>query len=766
MFRINGAFEIRTDLGILCRVGGEEIDLRPKTFQTLLFLVRNRSRLITKDELTAHLWSDTAVTDDALVQCIVELRKALGDAAREPRFIKTVPKLGYRFVGDVEELPSQPPAREEAAPPVVADAAVADQPRVGRWSPWPVSIAVSLVLVTVATAVLMNSGTSTETAGLDPTPGRPGIAVMFLDNQSHTEDIDWMRQGLAEMLITGLSRSDQVSVLGRKHLLTLLGRVNHPVDQEIPLDVAREVARRSRASYLLMGSFARLGEKTRIDVRIETLDDKEVASETLTVDRPEDVLTQVDLLAWKLARYFDDGVEKPAAMAASGLTTNLEAYRAYSLGLSKAIAYHSEEAVTLFERALELDPNFVMAQARLGYVYGVTWPHPDKAKPYLEAAFKQSDRLRESDRLYIQSWHAMAIGDFVAAIEPLQRLIRLYPYELEAYNRLARLLNGERRPEDAVDVARRGLLIDPESTELNNTLGGSYGLLGRHADAIAAHRRYVALAPHEPNSHDSLGLSLQIAGRYAESEPEFVRALEVKPDFELAVAHLANVHFQTGRYRSAEKLYERYLGLVTGAGERARAYQAIAIIRARHGRHAEALAAAKASDVERVTFFGGPPWGVLTVAAMLRQPMIGMPPPERFEWYSDRGSRASLRAFLWLSGQDALIRHDPARGLEMLRRSLLENSIYWSVDPFEDGLALAYLELERWDDAIAEFGRVLRANPQYPRAHYFLARAYQAKGDTGAARAALQQFLSLWSRAEEDVPEVIDAKARLARLQS
>jgi len=116
MFLINGSFEVSTDLGILCRKDGEEIGLRPKTFQTLLFLVRNRHRLVTKDELTAHLWSDTAVTDDALVQCIVELRKALGDAAREPRYIKTVPKLGYRFVGDVTEVKTEPAAVSVPAP--------------------------------------------------------------------------------------------------------------------------------------------------------------------------------------------------------------------------------------------------------------------------------------------------------------------------------------------------------------------------------------------------------------------------------------------------------------------------------------------------------------------------------------------------------------------------------------------------------------------------------------------------------------------------
>jgi tetratricopeptide (TPR) repeat protein/DNA-binding winged helix-turn-helix (wHTH) protein len=762
MFRLNGAFELRTDLGVLRHVEGDEIALRPKTYQTLLYLVRNRHRLVTKEELTSEFWPDTAVTDDALVQCIVELRKALGDAAREPRFIKTVPKLGYRFVGPVEEIQDEPTDAIAQADAVVLPESSAPPRRVAFW---PIPVAVGAAALIAAVVVFTNLGTPTETASLDPTSSKPGIAVMFLDNQSKNEDVDWMRQGLAEMLITGLSRSERVNVLGRKHLQTLLERAGHPLDREITLDAARDVARRAQAQYLLMGSFVRLGDKTRIDVRMEGVDAKQVASETLTVDRPEDVLTQVDLLAWKLATYFDQGVQPPTDVAASGLTTNLDAYRAYTLGVSKAIAYHSEEAVQLFQRALELDPNFVMARARLGYVYGVTWPHGTTALPYLEAAFKEVDHLRESDRLYIESWYAMARNDFPAAIPPMQRLVRLYPYEIEAHNRLARLLLGEKRHDEALDVARRGLVVDPESTDLHNTLGGLYHHTGRLHDAVSAHQRYVALAPDEPNSHDSLGLSLQIAGRYAEAEAAYAKALALKPDFKVALAHQANVYFQTGRYRQAEMLYERYASLSITSFERARARTAMVTIQVRHGRLDEGRASAVAADKENHRSDPTlPPWGMLTWSALTGRPLESMPTRVQFAAWSDRGQRASRRYFFWLEGRDALARGNVPAGLDFMRESLLENNIYWGIDPYDDGLAQTYFELRRWDEAIAEFGKVLKANPRYPRAHYFLALAYEKKGQAAEARKALEEFLTIWSGADADIPEVIDARARLARL--
>lgn len=768
-YELDGEFEVLPGLGCARRIDGPEIPLRPKTFQALLYLVRNSQRLVTKDELTAHLWPDTAVTDDALVQCIVEMRKALGDQAREPRFVRTVPKLGYRFVGNVREVGTEVPGSgvPDVNVPVVVDAAVSNEDMRApvSWPLWPVAIALAVVLV--AAVLFISDGTPAETAALDPASGKPGIAVMFLDNQSRSEDLDWMRQGLAEMLITGLTQSDRVNVLGRKHLQTLLDRVNHPADREIPLETARDVARRAQANYVLMGSFARLGDKTRIDVHIESVDAKPVASETITVDRLEDVLTQVDLLARKLATHFDVGVSRPATdVTASGLTLDIDAYRSYSLGLSKAMAYHSEEAIKLFERALELDPNFVMARARIGYVYGVTWPQGDKALPFLEAAFKQSDRLRESDRLYIEAWLAIARNDFPGAITPLQRLVRLYPFELEAHDRLARLLIGERRVDDAIEVTRRGLVIDPESIDLLNTLGGAYGVLGRYADAIATHRRVVTLAPSEPNSHDSLGLSLQMSGRYGDAEASFNRALELKPDFELSLAHLANVYFQTGRYRQSERLYQRYVDLAKANGERARGLNAIAIIRMRHGRLAEAAVAAAASDAAAGAWIPTEKsWSAISMAGYLGQPMPNPPDWENLT-FSNRGSRLSRRFYLWAGGRDALNKKDTKLALDRLRLSLTEQGLYWSVDPLEDGLAIAFLELGRWDEAVAELGRVLQANPNYPLAHYFLARAYEGKGQMKPARDALQQFLNVWSAADGDIPEVIDARKRLARLES
>src|SRR5437764_4574891 len=116
IYRFAG-IEVDTSQGCV-RCNGGERHLRQQTFQVLVYLLEQRQRLVTKEELLQTIWNGTAVTDDALVQCVMDIRRALGDDSRRPRFIKTVPRLGYRFIGEFE--PATEPAglngREVAAP--------------------------------------------------------------------------------------------------------------------------------------------------------------------------------------------------------------------------------------------------------------------------------------------------------------------------------------------------------------------------------------------------------------------------------------------------------------------------------------------------------------------------------------------------------------------------------------------------------------------------------------------------------------------------
>jgi tetratricopeptide (TPR) repeat protein/DNA-binding winged helix-turn-helix (wHTH) protein len=793
--------EIDAPRGLLKR-SGKEVHLRQQTLQVLLYLLERRERLVTKEELFEHIWEDAAVTDNALLQCIFDIRRSLGDDYRNPRFVKTFPKIGYRFIGAVEEFYPDPPAtieieeitaiqvefEEKRTGEPQADADAVSQ-RGGETAPARVNLlsrarvspsfrltASAACLLILAGAVILSvhfTGKPRQTerqeeVTLQRVPGKRALAVMFFENQSQSADLDWLREGLADMLITDLSRSQNLSVFGRGQIHLLLERMGHDPQSNVRLDEALDAARRIQAEWVATGSFARLDGKIRVSVQLyDARTGSVLAAEHIVADQLGQILTQIDLLSLKLMAHLGATPAKQnAEMGLSGvMTNNLEAYRYYSLAVEKAQGLHNAEAIALLERAVALDQQFAMAHARIGYAYAVMWGYADKAKPYLEKAFHLSDRLTEKDRLYITSWYNIANLDYARAIKSFEEIINKYPLEIEACVTAARLLRGEDRLEEAIEVARQALAIDAGVKELYNTLGMSYSELGRHDEALVMFRRYVELAPEEPNAHDSLGLGYQWAGRYGEAVQAYGRALALNPNFEVAVIHLGNAYFQQGRYREAIAQYQRYIQVAPSDFERGRGSNSIAIVYWKRGEMKEAEQAARKSLryektlIESLLVVAPARGNLATVAAKLREQFLAQ------RLYTDRGARRSARGLSYASGYLDLKSGRSAEAVENFKAALRQRPLIWHIDSFEDCLANAYLGLGQIDEAIKEYERLLRLNPNYPLAHYHLAQAYERKGQSGQALTAYERFLQVWSEADDDLPELIAARERLSKSQ-
>ncbi|MDQ3821281.1 MAG: tetratricopeptide repeat protein [Acidobacteriota bacterium] len=400
-----------------------------------------------------------------------------------------------------------------------------------------------------------------------------------------------------------------------------------------------------------------------------------------------------------------------------------------------------------------------MAYARIGYAYAVTWGLADKAKPYLEKAFRLADRLTEKDRLYITGWYQIANLDYAGAISSFQEIRTKYPLEIEAYVTLAHLLQGEERLEEAAEVARQALLIDAGAKKLYNELGGLYLMVGRHDEAIAMFRHYVELAPKEPNAHDSLGLGYQWTGHYAEAIQEYERALALNPKFEVAVIHLGNVYFQQGRYRESIAQYNRYVQAAASDMERARGYHSIALVQLKKGDLDEAEAMAKkAFGYDKL-------WIGVSIDIALERGDVARAQrllEQTSQWpYTERGARPNMRGMIYLRGRLKLKSGHAAEAVEDFKEALGQRPLIWDIDSLEDCLANAYLELGRFEEAVSEYERILRLNPNYPLAHYHLAQAYERTGNVDRARDEYSRFLQIWETADTDLQEVLTARAKL-----
>ncbi len=560
------------------RAGGETQHPRARTFDVLCYLIEHRERVVTHEELLSEFWPGISVSSNTLRQCVNEARKLLNDDSRDPKFIRTLAKAGYQFVGPVEEVESgfleevtsiEIEYEEESSE--LAGALPA--PRASQVNLFFAAVA---IVVTVALAVWLWQASGAKAVA-------ESVIVLPFENSSGANDLDWLREGLEDMLITNLGRSAGMHVLGREQVRGLLAAG----DASGAFDRAIAWGRQHGAGIVITGSFGRLGDQVRVVAQAYRVRDGIlIRPEGFTAERPEQILSRIDLASLNLAAALGRPVAQQDRQVglSSLMTPSLEAYRNYSLGLEKADGLEAAEAIELFRKATELDPDFAMAHARIGYTYAMSWGRPVEAKPSLEKAFRLSGRLTQSDRLHIAAWYAMANLDYPGAIRAFQSIIANNPRDIEAYTRLGSLLSGEKRVAEAVNVLEQALTLDPNSASTWNTLSGVHYRVGQGEQAVVAARRYVALSATEPNSWDTLGLALHVAGKMAEAEQAYQRALAIKPGFGIAIIHLANLAYQMGRYQEAEKYCRQYIEGSQSGRDKGRGYSTLASILLRRNR--------------------------------------------------------------------------------------------------------------------------------------------------------------------------------------
>ena len=746
--RIYRTGEIEVDLSQrTVRNGGEAHSPRPRTFDLLWYLIEHRDRVVPREELLEQLWAGTSVTSNSLTQCVNEARKVLGDDPKESRFIRTVAKSGYQFIGPIDELAGyveeittlEMEYEEQPALPA---------PRRVHWK-LPAIVAALAVL---AAAVLWRFSAQVPTAET--------VIVLPFENSSNTDDLDWLREGLPDMLITNLGRAGGMRLLGREQVRALLAPEGSDQKPARVFDRALSWARQHRADTVITGSFARFGEKLRVAVHVYRSSDGSLqSSESFTADQPEQILTHMDLASLKLATELGHPIQQEDRLAglSSLMTPNLQAYRYYTLGMAKADALASTEAIGLFQQATALDPNFAMAHARIGYTYTSSLGRPREAIPSLEAAFRLSAKLTPSDRLHIAAWYALANFDYAGAITAYQALIVNNPRDVEAQTRLGSLLSGERRPTEAIAVLQRALVIDPNSATTWNVLSGVQNRAGMGEQAVASARRYVALLPDEPNAWDSLGLSLHIAGQLDEAASAYRKALALRPGFKLAIIHLANLAYQSGRFNESLDWCRQFLDLASSNSEKARGYRCQASTYARWNRHQEANAATEKSLALDPYDVDGP--ALLALQQGNRKRAIQLTEVQFAR--NDRGHRTQGRSRFVLLGGIAASEGRTEAALAAFQDALRENPPVYGTDWYEDCLADALAALGRYDEAILEYQRALAKFPGMALTRYHLAVVYDRQGKREQARAEFERFLKEWKNADPGAPELALAAKRL-----
>ncbi len=580
-----------------------------------------------------------------------------------------------------------------------------------------------------------------------------------------------LRQGLSVQL----EQSPFLSIIPEQQIQQTLRMMNQKPDAKLTPEIARELCQRTGSAAVLDGSITQIGTPYLLTLKaVNCVSGESLASTEAQASDKNHVLDALGKTASEIRNKLGESlstVRKFDTPLEQATTPSLDALQAYSLGRKAMAGGDWAAAVPFFQRAIRFDASFAMAYARLGTCYrnsGQSTLSADNTRK----AFDLRDHVSELEKFYIESHH------YQQTTGELEKARQVYEVWAQSYPRDWSRSSAETATHYMLGQYDKALSDTLEALRLNPNgegyadLVGVYLCLNRLKEARSAGEEAQAKGFDSPDLHfdlyqlaflqnDTAGMARQVAWAADKPGAQFV-----------LLGFEADTAAYSGRLGQARDLSRRAVVAAKRADENelAAAYEASAALReALFGNPAEARAHAAAA----LGFSNG---GDVQFAAALALAFVG--DAARAQTLADDlGSRFpghTVIQFNYLPtirAQLALSRDDSSKAVEVLQIAgpyeLVSLGTLYPV--FVRGEA--YLAAHEGNEAAAEFQKILdhrgvvRNDPVGALAHLGLARAYALQSDTTKARAAYQDFLTLWKEADPDVPILKQAKAEYAKLQ-
>ncbi len=532
LFRF-GVFELNVTTEEL-RKSGTLIKLAPQPLMLLALLASRAGQIVSREEIQQQLWGEETYVDfeQGMNHCIKQIRNALSDNADNPLYVETLPRRGYRFLAPVvsKTIPAPAPkvvesksgiqssvsvpaltperiglvtssdtssavataTRKETAPlPVVSEAKAPPAPRVqpNRVVPKPGSRhgGLSGRMVSIAAAVIvLVAAVLYWQLQQQPKPLTEKDTIVLADfNNTTGEPV--FDATLKQALTVDLEQSPFLNVLSDQKVDEQLRYMGFSVETRLTKDVARKVCQRAGSKALLLGSISQLGSQYVLGVQAincETGDS--LGNEQAEASGREQVLRALSKVTASLRQKLGESlasVQKYDVPVEQATTPSLDALKAYSLGIKTANTQGYAASIPYFKQAIDLDPNFAMAYARLGVEYS-NLNEPGRAAENVGKAFQLRNQTSERERLYITChYHDLVTGDVDQAIAAYLLFRQAYPREQWSYINLNSLYNSIGKYDQALAEAQGALQIDPANVGNYINLAVTYSDLNRVNEA-------------------------------------------------------------------------------------------------------------------------------------------------------------------------------------------------------------------------------------------------------------------------------------------
>lgn len=577
-----GPYEVRTDSQEF-RKHGTRLKLRGQPFLVLVALLERAGEVVTREEIRQKIWlSDTFVDfEHGLNTSIKKVRQVLCDSATEPRYIETLPRLGYRFIAPVEAGP----AKEAVNPATVAEppadilsrpaAVVPDRgaPAHGvsgaaklvadKFARWPFSLSFAAFAAAVLLASVGWGGGLRSiydrfhrSAGLAPRTYN-SLAVLPMQSLSGDAGQEYFADGITDEIITNFAQVGDLRVISRTSAM----RYKNSTES------AQQIGKALGADALVEGTVERVG--TRVRVRVQLID---AASDHYLWGKVydqelSDVLILESSLAYDIVEQTRGQMTAQSAFrnASGPRAVNPKAYELYLQGRyywNKRSSDALSKSIDLFQQAVALDPRLAVAYAGLADAYSILGSDVLPVEIAQQRARQAANTAIALDPSVAEGHAAKALvafyydWDWKTAGTEFETALRLNPNYAVAHQWYSYYLEAMQRFPDALHEAQRAQELDPLSLSINTTLASKYATNQQYDQAIAISKRVLEMDPTFVPAHRCLASVYENRKMWPDAIDELKQEVDLSQQSARALGDLAYGLGLEGKRKDALKIVQ------------------------------------------------------------------------------------------------------------------------------------------------------------------------------------------------------------------
>ncbi len=576
---------------------------------------------------------------------------------------------------------------------------------------------------------------------------------------------------LKQALAVQLEQSPYLNVFPEARVRQTLRLMGRSPEERVTAPIAREIGEREGSKAMLTGSIAGLGSHYVITLdAVNCRSGETLAREQVEADSKEKVLQALGKAASNMRSKLGESLSSIQKLDASieATTSSLEALKAFSFGEAQRAKGSEDGALPFYKRAIDLDPNFALAYARLGTVYS-NFGEDELAVRHTQKAFELRDRVSERERFYISShYYDTVTGEQEKVIETYTLWSHTYPRDSTPFNNLAARYQMAGQFEKSLELAREALRLNPNDPHPHLILAQAYMGLNRFDEAKAICEQVVARKIDYPMTRGTLYTIAFMQGDAPAMEREAQAVKGKTGEFSMAFMEAAAAASE-GKLEKARGLFRRSIELAQHENLKE---LAASITTAEAGTEVSVGNLRPARDLALSALAVGQGRIVTPQAAVVLA--LAGDAGQAQKLIDDLVRRFPLDTMVnslavpTVRGAMELQRGNAAKAIESLR----------AATPYELPIVApiylrgqAYLRLRSGPEAAAEFQKILDhkgvtvLSMFYPLAHLGVARAWAMAGDTAKSRKAYQDFLALWKDADAGIPVLQEARKEYAKLR-